>query len=828
MEEPVTTPAPGPAPSPSAPAEAPSSPPAEPEPESEPPSSGNPGSSASAPLSAQGEDFAEQPAAVLLTYSETVTPSVAAQCVGLSASGSTATFGGIEQGPTAQTIRLELVPGGAMPAKVRCPAEADVKPASSGVMAAHSTTGVDVLPVAPAVASPGGVVSDPIDPKYLTEVPFGASSFWIQPWRAYLDTWPASRLLSSLGINFNVTPAEASDVAQLLQDSGFKLARIEISWNMLSYENPTKFVNEHSIRQRLLALHEHGLRPLILLNSNSGGPTPNEPVTLDTISEAPAGSTTVSLSLASASRVVPGKTGFNKLGFGGMADVLIKKVDSQGVATLSRPLAQALPAGEHAGATLLYAPFGPPTLSNGQPNPQFQATLQGWLSYVSVVAKYAASIFGPGGYDLEIWNELSFGSQFLNEERYYSPAREEGSGKVPEAVLDDTVSYLRDPNNGISREVGITDGFASQTPFPSGATVPAGTTALSKHYYAGLREFPKDDEINNIQPIDAQGDRDFELVNGQAHGPFQPLFVPTYDSFFPEYMLTATQTESIIRDLSPITTYFYSTAAHGRNVGRPGEPHPEIWMTEYNLPAAEAQPVEPNETTPAPVKPTSADERHLQTKALLRHLVSMVSKGLGRDYFFAAAHAGNLDVIESSFITDLSKHSTEYPGDEAGGETTTAFRRMLAQFQESGPLAAPRQLQLLSIAQEGEHAQFAGDGTAAHPPLYDREALGVFPFQASPTRFVIPIYVMTRNLATLYEPSAPSTDIERYDLPSENFRITLGNLPETSNAPNVSAYDPIRNEATRARLISRQGSSAVFEFAALDYPRLLTIDYAGK
>ncbi len=673
--------------------------------------------------------------------------------------------------------------------------------------------------------SPGGVVSDPIDPKYLTEVPFGASSFWIQPWRAYLDTWPASRLLSSLGINFNVTPAEASDVAQLLQDSGFKLARIEISWNMLSYENPTKFVNEHSIRQRLLALHEHGLRPLILLNSNSGGPTPNEPVTLDTISEAPAGSTTVSLSLASASRVVPGKTGFNKLGFGGMADVLIKKVDSQGVATLSRPLAQALPAGEHAGATLLYAPFGPPTLSNGQPNPQFQATLQGWLSYVSVVAKYAASIFGPGGYDLEIWNELSFGSQFLNEERYYSPAREEGSGKVPEAVLDDTVSYLRDPNNGISREVGITDGFASQTPFPSGATVPAGTTALSKHYYAGLREFPKDDEINNIQPIDAQGDRDFELVNGQAHGPFQPLFVPTYDSFFPEYMLTATQTESIIRDLSPITTYFYSTAAHGRNVGRPGEPHPEIWMTEYNLPAAEAQPVEPNETTPAPVKPTSADERHLQTKALLRHLVSMVSKGLGRDYFFAAAHAKSLSMVSGNFMSAVDANPSVYPGDQLGGETMLGFRNLLAHLRGPAPHGPARQLRLLSIAQKGDHAQFAGGGTAVHPPLYDREVLAVFPFQASPTRFVIPIYVMTRNLSTLYRPNLPLSDVTRYDLPAETFRVKLGNLPTTPRPPSISAYDPLLNRSTPARLVTHKGDAAVFELSVTDYPRLLAIDY---
>ena len=71
-------------------------------------------------------------------------------------------------------------------------------------------------------------VSDPIDRKYLTEVPFGSTSFWIQPWRAYLDTWPASRLLDSLGINFNVNAAQARATARLLHKSGFKLARIEL------------------------------------------------------------------------------------------------------------------------------------------------------------------------------------------------------------------------------------------------------------------------------------------------------------------------------------------------------------------------------------------------------------------------------------------------------------------------------------------------------------------------------------------------------------------------------------------------------------------------
>jgi hypothetical protein len=155
----------------------------------------------------------------------------------------------------------------------------------------------------------------------------------------------------------------------------------------------------------------------------------------------------------------------------------------------------------------------------------------------------------------------------------------------------------------------------------------------------------------------------------------------------------------------------------------------------------------------------------------------------------------------------------------------SGFREMLAQFKGPGPEGSARALKLVSIAQEGNHAQFSGDGTSAHPDLYDRNVLAVLPFQSSPKRFVIPVYVMTRDLMTLYEPGRPASDITRFDLPGESFTVTLGNLPEAGAAPAVSAYDPLRREATPARLISREGSNATFEIAATDYPRLLTLEY---
>jgi hypothetical protein len=766
--------------------------------EPEEPANPDEGEAEIAPVSARAQEFGGQAAAVALTFNGPAGPSDASRCVGIDSSGAGVDFGGVDQGSSPEIVQLELAPGGGMPARVSCPVEG----------------GARTLGVSAASASDGGVVDDPIDSRYLTQVPFGRRSFWIQPWRAYLDTWPASRLLDAVGINFNVRPREAEGTARLLQSSGFKLARIELSWNLLSYDDPTRFTEEPEIRKRLVALREHGLRPLILLNANSGGPGPARPVTLTTLEPAAAGAGSVKLTSASADLVVPGKTGFSGLSFGGAPDILIESVDAGGVARLSRPLPGKLAAGDHEGATLRYAPFGPPRLSNGEPNPVFQATLGGWLRYVGTVSEEAESVFGAGGYDLEVWNELSFGSQFLDQANYYSPPRESGFGSVTGTLLDETVAYVRDPDNGISPQVGISDGFAGQTPFASGASVPAGTTALSKHLYRGPQYLPRNSIVNSILPLDALGRSD--ATTNKA--PFKPRFTPSYASALPEYFLTATQTETVVRDLAPITTSIYGTP-HGREVGPAGGAPAQTWMTEYNLNTNTLFPLSPENSDLYIGTATAAEKESLQARIVLRSLVSMAGKGMARIYFYAAAHAEGYSLISDKFIDALGS-SDAYPGDQLGGDTMDAVRNLVGQFEGPGPDGAARQLELDSIVQQGNHAEFSGDGTAAHPDLYDRDLLAVLPFQSSPTRFVVPIYVMTPNLTTVYQGSA-----NRFDLPDENFRITLGNLPASSRPPSVSAYDPIRDCSTPARFVSRQGSRAIFEVAATNYPRLLTIDY---
>ena len=712
-----------------------------------------------------------------------------------------------------------------------------------------------------------GVSCDPIDPRYLTDLRFGSTSFWIQPWRAYLDTWPASRLLDAVGINFNIRSVGARDTARLLHDSGFKLARVGINWGGISYDDPHRFVHEAELRERLLALHEDGLRPLLLLNADSGAPCPEKTVALETVTAAPAGARTVTLTGASAAAVVPGRTGFDGVVFNGNAAhrrrhganaktthrklthaqrlarkaerraagltalvragdpaILIAKVSSSGVATLSRPLPIALPAGAHRGTTLLYAPFTSPTL------PGFRATLRGWLGFVATVSKLAEGIFGAGGYDLEVWNELGFDSQFLNAARYYAPAPKTYAGtvtkEVTKALLRETVAYVRDPANGISPNVGITNGFASQTPFPTGAYSPAGLTALSKHPYASAKSIPAEFQVKPGRvPYDALGRRDTAGARGSA-GAFTALFVPHLQELFPEYTLTASSGETLIRDIAPITTTIYK-APHGRHVAAAHQTPPQLWVTEYNLGIGHAQVMGPDESTPqtGPAATlTPADRAHFEAKVVLRSLVSMVGKGVAREYFYGAG-PGALSLIGEPFFTAASADRHAYPGDALGGETMTGLRNLLGRFHGTGPGRATRQLTLRSISQQGDHAQFAGDGTAAHPSLYDRDVLAVFPFQTSPTSFVIPVYVMTRDLLTLYEPNAQPSDIKRFDLPAESFRITLGNLPAGGPPPALGAYDPLTDRETPARLISRTGSTVTVEMNATDYPRLLSLSF---
>ncbi len=90
-------------------------------------------------------------------------------------------------------------------------------------------------------------------------------------------------------------------------------------------------------------------------------------------------------------------------------------------------------------------------------------------------------------------------------------------------------------------------------------------------------------------------------------------------------------------------------------------------------------------------------------------------------------------------------------------------------------IADPRQLTLKRSRQDGNDSQFTGDGTAEHPTLYNRDVLAFFPFQVSQNKFVAAVYVMSSDL-THYYTSSPAPGYTPYDMPPEQYQLTIGGV----------------------------------------------------
>ncbi len=643
--------------------------------------------------------------------------------------------------------------------------------------------------VPPESARPIAVLRDPTDPRQQTSVLFGERSHWLQPWRAYLDTVPATRLLDAVGINFDVVPARAHAVAQLLADAGFRRARIEVGWGSFSYSHPDQLTDAASVRTMLRALQAAHIRPLILLNANDLEPCPLRTFEAKLVEPAERGARSVHVDGATAAAIVPGRSGLTPPG-GKAADILFTSVRN-GTATLSKALPVALSAGDHPAATLLYEPFTKPRLANGSEDPRFERTLAGWLDYAHAVADFATTTLGSTRFDLEIWNELSFDSDFLDLDSYYSHDVDRGSGDVTKAILRRTVASLR-RSPGLAG-VGIGDGFASQRPWDSGATSPVGLTAIDKHPYAPPREFPRDAVYGNERALDALGKVDAARVGGR----WRDRFVPPYTAFFPEFALTAIQTETLIRDLSPFRTTIYGVP-HGRSTHPPGGTPPQVWITEWNLDPGEG-------LGGGDAGALSPVERHLQAKAALRALVAYVNKGVDAFYYF--------DVSDPR----LGLVDPHHPG---GGETIRAIKRLLGGFAGAQRLRRVRPLRLLEVGDFTGAVQFPGDGTAAHPPLYNRDVLAFLPFQVTDHRYVAATYVMTRDIAQRYRTSSTRPG-GAFDLAPERFRLVIGGLGRCGLQ--VSMTDPLLGTRQPVRIVGCTRRALTVDVPVTDSPRLLQI-----
>jgi hypothetical protein len=194
-----------------------------------------------------------------------------------------------------------------------------------------------------------------------------------------------------------------------------------------------------------------------------------------------------------------------------------------------------------------------------------------------------------------------------------------------------------------------------------------------------------------------------------------------------------------------------------------------------------------------PARVPAAVLPRFQAKETLRYAVAWLNKGASAVYFYAAFSPG-------WGLVDLTA-----PG---GGSALTALGRLSKTFANgAAAISLPRSLTLASVTDDHNHVQFAGDGTAAHPPLYDRDVLGFFPFQVSNSRVAVGLYVMTRDLL--------------YDLPPEHFRLTITGTGGLGTA--VSMTDPLTGGTVPVTVLSRGTGQIVVDVALTDSPRVLVL-----
>jgi len=684
-----------------------------------------------------------------------------------------------------------------------------------------------------ASAELAGPYEDPLQ----AQVAFGRRSFFLAPWRAWMDTWPASRYLECLGVNYNVGTKEADAVAAVLAEAGIRSARVEIGMGSFKYEDPAQLSDPAGVRQRLAALKKCGIRPLILLNANSGWPCPAMRTDVKLLKDAAQGARELFIDKTDDLR--PGYTGLRGMAYQ-IAFPLITRVDKDtGRCDLSAPLPKPLAAGRLELYTLKYAPFGGEFLADGKPNPAARETVDGWMTYVAAICCFAKEALGTegaadAGFDLEVWNEYTFGSQYLDDKNYYTPPREyrkprftyKGKDFNHEVILPMTVDYANDPANKLPGVV-VISGLANQRPWDNGTDLWPGQTGFSRHYYCGLRpsgEFdgregllsPETDKSKNHIPINALGKPD------AAREGDPPAFTPVLRISMPEVWFYGYKTELMAREVLPWPDVM---KGHGR-YSHPGTGRPaQVWQTEFNLDRQPWASELMKQTGAAKNDPRlAALMHHVGAKALLRTYIFQGHKGVHTIEVFAARGDDiNLGVIPTAFFDTLKKENFQLTDVVRAlrGKQLDAVGRATKLMRTGKAIQTARPLSVARLVEEKPRLVFRGDGSPEHPDRFNRDDFACLPYQLAADRFAVAYYVVTRNLGHAWAKDRDPLDPARYDMPEQPFQLTLSNV--RGEGAKVSAYDPLLDREVPVRVLAASAKDVTVGLPTVDYPRLLII-----
>ena len=623
-------------------------------------------------------------------------------------------------------------------------------------------------------------------PSPVTALWTGSHSHWLQPWRSMMST----RSLATIenGIGFNTDPGHP-EALPMFAAAGFRHVRMSLMWSQASYDNPatiSQTANATTVAF-VKAAQAAGLRPLVLVQAIDQGPCPYQTAVPTGAAAVAPGDTTVTLSsTAGLIAGYSGLTGYYIPGSGAsdisfisaaqvMSDALVTGIDGATV-TLSKPVGVTIPVGgELIFNTLLYKPWSQIGTTD------YNATMTGWTGFLGTVSGFMQSILGTAGksdlgFDLEIWNETSFGSDFLDINNYYAtaivPAETVGGvpAVIPDIVAQSSAYILAHP--AMFAGVRVTDGFASVSPMQAASAEPAAISALSKHPYPSPISFPQSDP--GYWGLDTTG-----AVTSD---------IPSYTMYAHEYFSTGINAFTFARDISTTTNWF-GNVAHGqwsRTIKGAIAPVP-VWLTEIGTSLEGA---------------TGSRAAWLCAKGTLRALFFNLGVGVERLYVFAGidSSGSGLGMVPASAATTPTLVLNAL-------EASLGFIRGNVVGDQSGSLLYHG----VNATVTGGTPQtlFKGNGTAACPDFKQPDDFVVVPIQVTPLRTAFVFWFTALDMRS-----------EMGVLP---VSLTITGLGAYS-APRVSALDPIGGTNVGAALHSQSSSTVVVRANASDRPFILLLD----
>jgi hypothetical protein len=549
-----------------------------------------------------------------------------------------------------------------------------------------------------------------VDPSQLG-VPWPLHSHYRIPWRAWLEPRAAYDFAQGIGMVFNHNlPAEHDAlVIRTLAEAGVRAVRREVGWGSVRWDE-TGLIDEARFREQLRLFRHYGLRPTLLLNCHHGNPCPLIWQELTLLADAPAGATR--LKLAEIADFIPGRTGLSHLSDYWAAEVLLSGRDPvTGDYLLAKPLPVALSAGPLEAATLKYLPFYP------LGTPEFEETLAGWLRYAELVGAIARDE-GLSDFDVEIYNELTFGFYFLDIGWYLpdAPPFEEDPlqpGGSYWEIARRTVALAKRALPGV-RTIW---GFSNTTFFHTAVSdLPPGIDGQSYHPYGT--------HSRDLRAAEPHQDRPEWNLEG---------YTPDMVVHIPEGVAsTLIQTESIMRLLAP----------SARQNRPPETARFYHYMTEHGVNPAECA-IDPDDDQAAWA---------LQRKCLLRSYCLWLHKGIDVLHYYSSWYAeprrfGLLPAALEPFADDATFEQLATP-------PLQALRRLTRALADAKPLTQLTALEVAAEPMDEVGVVFEGPEALSHAAV-----LAVLPWQLDARRFVAAVYVATWDATQ--------------NIPEERYRLTI-------------------------------------------------------